>query len=67
MAEVAGTGALLRAPEDEEGFASDLLRLIEPNEQKHWREKALENAQRFSAARMVSEYCALYRSVAPVC
>ncbi len=67
MAEVAGAGALLRQPDDEEGFATDLLRLRDPDEQRHWREQALENAQRFAASRMISEYRALYRSAAPVC
>jgi glycosyltransferase involved in cell wall biosynthesis len=67
MADVAGTGALLREPEDEAGFAADLLRLADPDERKRWSTKALENAKRFSAARMISEYCELYRSLAPAC
>jgi glycosyltransferase involved in cell wall biosynthesis len=67
MADVAGTGALLREPEDEAGFAADLLRLADPDERKRWSTKALENAKRFSAARMISEYRELYRSLAPAC
>ena len=67
MAEVAGAGALLRAPADEEGFAHDLRTLADPAERERWRARALENAQRFSSARMISEYVALYRSLAPAC
>ena len=67
MAEVAGAGALLREPDDEEGSAADLLRLVDPEERKRWSASALENAKRFSAARMISEYCELYRSLAPAC
>lgn len=67
MADVAGAGALLRQPDDEAGFAADLLRLADPDECKHWSTKALENAKRFSAARMISEYRELYRSLAPAC
>jgi glycosyltransferase involved in cell wall biosynthesis len=67
MADVAGAGALLREPDDEEGFAAELLRLADPKEREGWRTKALENAKRFSAARMISEYRELYRSLAPAC
>ncbi|MDQ6656142.1 MAG: glycosyltransferase family 4 protein, partial [Verrucomicrobiota bacterium] len=67
MAEVAGAGALLREPGDEEGFAADLLRLCDADERRHWREKAFENAQRFAASHMISKYREFYRSVAPVC
>jgi glycosyltransferase involved in cell wall biosynthesis len=67
MADVAGAGALLREPNDEEGFAADLLRLADPQERQHWSTRALENAKRFSVARMISEYRQLYRSLAPAC
>jgi glycosyltransferase involved in cell wall biosynthesis len=67
MADVAGQGALLRAPDDEEGFVAELLRLADAEERRQWSAKALENAKRFSAARMISEYRELYRSLAPVC
>jgi glycosyltransferase involved in cell wall biosynthesis len=67
MADVAGAGALLHEPHDEEGFASDLLRLADPEERRCWSAKALENAKRFSAARMISEYRELYRSLVPAC
>jgi len=67
MADVAGAGALLRDPSDEEGFAADLLRLADPEERKHWSARALGNAKRFSAARMISEYRQIYHSLAPAC
>lgn len=67
MAEIAGTGALLHRPEDEEGFARDLLRLTDPAEHARWSAKALENAQRFTTERMITNYCELYRSLAPAC
>jgi len=67
MADVAGAGALLHEANDEDGFAADLLRLADPEERKRWSASALENAKRFSAARMISEYRELYRSLAPAC
>lgn len=67
MSEVAGIGALLREPDDEKGFAADLLRLIDPEERARWSARALENATRFSTTRMISEYRELYHSLAPAC
>jgi glycosyltransferase involved in cell wall biosynthesis len=67
MADVGGVGAMLHEADDEEGFAADLLRLADPDERKRWSSKGLENAKRFSAARMISEYRELYRSLAPAC
>lgn len=66
MSEVAGEAGLLHPVDDEEGFAADLLRLTDPAERARWSAKALENAKRFSTARMISEYSNLYRSLAPV-
>lgn len=66
MVEVAGKAGLTHELEDEAGFATDLLRLTDPAEWERWSAKALENAKRFSTARMISEYCELYRSLAPV-
>jgi len=63
MKEVAGEAALAHPVEDEAGFAADLLRLTDSGERAHWSAKALENAQRFSTARMISEYAELYRSL----
>lgn len=66
MTEVAGNAALTHAVEDEAGFAADLLRLTNPAERARWSAKGSENAQRFSAARMIAKYCELYRSLASV-
>lgn len=65
MSEVAGDAGLLHPVEDEAGFAADLLRLADPAERARWSAKALENAKRFSTARMIDEYSRLYRSLAP--
>jgi len=65
MSEVAGEAGLLHAIEDEAGFAADLLRLTDPAERARWSARALENAKRFSTARMIAEYSNLYRSLAP--
>ncbi|HZE12326.1 MAG TPA: glycosyltransferase family 1 protein, partial [Chthoniobacterales bacterium] len=63
MSEVAGDAALKHPVEDEAGFAADLLRLIDPEERACWSARALENAKRFSTAKMLSEYLELYRSL----
>ena len=67
MSDVAGTGALQHEPDDEEGFVADLIRLVDPEERKRWSVAALQNAKRFSAARMISQYRELYRSLTPAC
>ena len=67
MGEIAGSGAMLREPADEEGFAHDLLQLLKPGAREEWSAKALENAQRFTTARMIADYVTLYRSLAPAC
>ena len=65
MSEVAGDAGLLHPIEDEEGFAADLLRLADPAERARWSARALQNAKRFSTARMIDEYSQLYRSLSP--
>ncbi|MDQ6808382.1 MAG: glycosyltransferase [Verrucomicrobiota bacterium] len=67
MAEVAGNGGMLRDSADENGFAEDLLSLIDPARRAEWSAKALQNAQRFTTDRMIAEYIELYRSLAPAC
>jgi glycosyltransferase involved in cell wall biosynthesis len=66
MTEVAGPAGLTHSLDDEAGFAADILRLTNPAERERWSAKSLENAQRFSTARMISEYVELYRSMASV-
>jgi glycosyltransferase involved in cell wall biosynthesis len=65
MIEVAGGAGLRHSIDDEAGFAAGLLRLTNPLERERESAKALENAKRFSAARMISEYVELYRALAP--
>jgi glycosyltransferase involved in cell wall biosynthesis len=65
MTEVAGGAGLRHSIDDEAGFAADLLRLTNPLERERESVLAIENAQRFSAARMISEYRELYRALAP--
>jgi glycosyltransferase involved in cell wall biosynthesis len=65
MSDVAGPAGLTHSPEDEAGFAADILRLTDPTERELWSRKSLENAQRFSTPRMISEYRELYRTLAP--
>jgi glycosyltransferase involved in cell wall biosynthesis len=67
MADVAGAGALLHQPDDEEAFVSDLIRLADPEERRRWSAAALENAKRFSATRMISQYRESYRSLVAAC
>jgi glycosyltransferase involved in cell wall biosynthesis len=63
MSEVAGDAALKHPIEDEAGFAADLLRLTDSDERALWSARALENAKRFSTAKMLSQYLELYRSL----
>ena len=65
MNEVAGLAGLTHNVDDEAGFAADILRLTDPAERERWSVKSLENAQRFSTSRMISEYIATYGSLAP--
>ena len=65
LPEVAGAGALLRPPNDEAGFAQDLLRLLEPGEYERWSARSLENAQRFSVSAMIQQYHEVYRRLTP--
>jgi glycosyltransferase involved in cell wall biosynthesis len=67
LPEVGGDSALFHDVDDEVGFANDLLRLTNPEERARWSTKALENAKRFSAARMIATYRELYRTLAPAC
>ncbi len=60
LPEVAGDSALIRAVDDEAGFAADILRLIDPLERDAWIKKGLENVKRFSSEAMISKYVSLY-------
>jgi glycosyltransferase involved in cell wall biosynthesis len=63
LPETAGDAGLFHDPDDEAGFADDLLRLRDPAQRAIWSEKSLRNAGRFSTSRMVSQYIDIYRSL----
>ena len=63
LPEAAGDAGLFHDPDDEAGFANDLLRLRDPAHRAIWSEKSLRNAERFSTSRMVSQYIDIYRNL----
>ncbi len=63
LPEAAGEAGLFHDVADEEGFAADLLRLTDPQERARWREKSLQNAQRFSTKNMIAQYIDIYRTL----
>ena len=63
LPEVVGDSGLLRAPEDEEGFASDVLRLTDPATRDQFIARGFENVKRFAPERMVNDYIELYQRV----
>ena len=63
LPEIAGDAALFRQVDDEAGFASDILRLLDPDERARWSEKSLRNAENFSAEKMIARYTELYREL----
>ena len=63
LPEAAGEAGLFHDPNDEAGFATDLLRLRDPAQRAIWSEKSLRNAERFSTSRMISQYIDIYRNL----
>ena len=63
LPEVLGASALLRNPEDEEGFAEEVLKLIEPAVREQWVARGFENVKRFAPERMINDYLELYQKV----
>jgi glycosyltransferase involved in cell wall biosynthesis len=63
LPEAAGDAGLFHDPDDEAGFAADLLRLGDPAQRAIWSEKSLRNAERFSTTGMISHYIDIYRSL----
>jgi glycosyltransferase involved in cell wall biosynthesis len=63
LPETAGEAGLFHDVSDEEGFASDLLRLTDPVERARWSDKSLANAMRFSSEKMIAQYLDIYRSL----
>ena len=63
MPEVAGNAGLFHDPDDEAGFAADLLRLSNSEERAIWSDKSLHNAGRFSTGGMIAQYVEIYRNL----
>lgn len=63
LPETAGDAGLFHDIDDEEGFASDLLRLTDPAQRARWSERSLRNAGRFSSEKMIAQYIDIYRSL----
>ncbi|HEV3244167.1 MAG TPA: glycosyltransferase family 1 protein [Chthoniobacterales bacterium] len=63
LPEAAGDAGFFHDPNDEAGFAADLLWLSDPKRRAIWSEKSLRNAERFSTSRMVSQYVDIYRNL----
>jgi glycosyltransferase involved in cell wall biosynthesis len=60
LPEIAGGSALVRAAEDEEGFAQDILALLDPSLRDAWSSRGFLNSQRFSTSNMLKQYVSLY-------
>jgi len=65
LPEVGGEAVLMHQVDDEEGFATDIVRLANPAEREHWSEKSLRNAARFDTKKMIAQYLEIYRSLTP--
>jgi len=63
LPEAAGDAGLFHDPDDEAGFARDLLRLHDPAQRAIWSEKSLRNSERFSTSQMISHYIDIYRNL----
>jgi glycosyltransferase involved in cell wall biosynthesis len=58
---VLGESALLRAPEDEDGFARAVLTLTDERLRDRLIARGLENVKRFRPERMVNDYIEIYQ------
>jgi glycosyltransferase involved in cell wall biosynthesis len=63
MPQAAGDAGFFHEVEDEEGFATDLLRLTNPEKRAIWSEGSLRNAERFSTDKMIGQYIDIYRGL----
>jgi glycosyltransferase involved in cell wall biosynthesis len=61
--EVVGNSALLRAPDDEQGFVEDVLRLTDSATREQLIARGFQNVKRFTPERMVNDYIELYRKL----
>ncbi len=65
MSEAAGEAGLLHPVNDEEGFARDIIRLTNGSEHAGWSEKSLQASTRSAPEKMIAQYLAIYRTLAP--
>jgi glycosyltransferase involved in cell wall biosynthesis len=63
MPQAAGDAGFFHEVEDEEGFATDLLRLTNPEKRAIWSEGSVRNAERFSTDKMIGQYIDIYRGL----
>jgi len=64
FAEVVGDTALVRAAEDEAGFACDIVRLAgDSGERCKWVDRGLQNVLRFGRYEMIGRYLEVYREL----
>jgi len=63
MPQAAGDAGFFHEVYDEDGFATDLLRLTNPEKRAIWSEGSLRNAERFSTDKMIAQYIDIYRSL----
>ncbi|HXX42033.1 MAG TPA: glycosyltransferase family 1 protein [Chthoniobacterales bacterium] len=61
LPEAAGDAGFLHRVEDEDGFATDLLRLTNPTKRAIWSEGSLRHAEKFSTDKMIAQYLDIYR------
>jgi glycosyltransferase involved in cell wall biosynthesis len=63
MPQAAGDAGFFHEVDDEDGFATDLLRLTNSDKRAIWSEGSLRNAERFSTDKMIAQYIDIYRSL----
>jgi glycosyltransferase involved in cell wall biosynthesis len=63
LPEVAGAGALIRAVDDEAGFANDVLSLAEPAVRAALVQRGFDNLPRFDTRQMIDRYLAIYQEL----
>jgi glycosyltransferase involved in cell wall biosynthesis len=63
MLQAAGDAGFFHEVDDEDGFATDLLRLTNPEKRAIWSEGSVRNAERFSTDKMIAQYIDIYRSL----
>jgi glycosyltransferase involved in cell wall biosynthesis len=63
LPEAAGEAGLYHEIDNEDGFATDLVRMMNPAKRQIWSEGSLRNAERFSTEKMIAQYADIYREL----